>query len=51
MEGTGNVKTHLRGCSDFPVTPKWRDEHYSLAGFCAPGDDEVQVCARFLCDK
>ena len=42
-----NVKTQLRGCSDFPVTPEWRDEHYSLAGFCAPGDDELQVCACF----
>jgi len=32
MEGMRNVKTHLRGCSDFPVTPEWRDERYSLAG-------------------
>jgi hypothetical protein len=47
MEGMRNVKTHLRGRSDFPVTPEWRDEHYSFAGFCAPGDDELQVCARF----
>src|SRR5262249_20654102 len=47
MEGMHNVKTHLRSCSDFPVTPEWRDEHYSLAGFCTPGDDELQVCARF----
>src|SRR5271157_3011301 len=46
MEGTRNVKTHLRGCSNFPVTPEWRDEHYSFAGFCAPGDDKLQVCAR-----
>src|SRR6516164_10035234 len=47
LEGTRNVKTHLRGCSGFPVTPEWRDEHHSLAGFCTPGDDELQVCARF----
>jgi hypothetical protein len=47
MEGMGNVKTHLCGCSDFPVTPQRRDEHDSFAGFCAPRDDELQVCARF----
>src|SRR5208337_5444625 len=47
MEGIRDVKTHQRGCSDFPVTPEWRDEHYSFAGFCAPRDDELQVCARF----
>src|SRR6516162_3988484 len=46
MEGMRNVKTHLCGCSDFPVTLEWRDEHDSLAGFCAPGDDELQVCTR-----
>ena len=42
-----NVKTHLRGCGDFPVTPQRRDEHNSFAGFCAPSDEELQVCARF----
>ena len=42
MEGMRNVKTHLCGCSDFPVTLEWRDKHDSLAGFCAPGDDESQ---------
>jgi hypothetical protein len=41
-----NVKTRLRGCFDFPVTLEWRDEHHSLAGFGAPGDDEFQVCPR-----
>jgi hypothetical protein len=47
MEGMRNVKTHLCGCSDFSVTPERRDEHDSLSGFSAPGDDELQVCARF----
>jgi hypothetical protein len=42
-----NVKTHLRGCGDFPVTSEWRDKRDSLAGFCAPSDDELQVCASF----
>ena len=45
MEGKRNVKTHLCGRSDFPVTPQRRDEHDSCTVF-----ERFWRLLRWLCE-